>query len=247
MTALFTAAEFRTHEGFADDPPTDAQIDELILEWQAFIEAATGQFFDERELEYHLDGSGSDLLQLPVPIISIEWIKINESTENLPDDEFAVYAGRQTPNDDRSNPRVKLKPHRPTIFSDPEYYSGRGPIGTRRTFVQGSLNQKVKGKFGYLEPDDSTPPLILKALRRLVLRDSVRISEGGYPSGGSGGAGGTGTKIEEWTDGHKIKWADPGVAPVTANSTGDAEVDRILKMYRKPFAMGGARVWSGQI
>ena len=246
MTALFTAVEFRAHEGFSDDPPTDAQIDELILEWQDFLERATGQFYDPRILEFFLDGSGSNLLQLPLPIIDLEWIRINESTTNLSADEFVVYNGRQMPNDDRTNPRIKLKSFAPSIFSDPEFR--HTPFKRPRNFLPGSQNQQIRGTWGYVEADGITaPPLILKALRRLVMRDAEAIADGGSPSGGGSGPSPAGTVLEEWTDGHKIKYGDPGVAPVTATSTGDSEVDRIIKMFKRPLAIGGARAWSDQI
>ena len=239
---LFTVTEFRDHEDFIDDPPTDNQITELIQEWQSWLERATGQFFDPRTLEFSMDGSGNALLQLPLAIIEIEWIKINDSISNLSEDEYAVYKGRQEPNDDRMNPRIKLKPYRANIFTDPGLYNGNGYQS--RMFIKGVQNQLIKGEFGFVEPGiDKTPPLlILKALRRLVLRGAQKIAAGGSPSSpsGSGGSSG-GTIIEEWTDGHKYKLADIQVPPTTLTSSGDPEVDRIVMMYRRPIAIGSPR------
>ena len=237
MSALFTVQEFRDHENFTDDPPTDDQITELILEWQSWLERVTGQFFDPRELEFSFDGNGTDLYQFPLAIVSIEWLKINDSQVELPADEYAVYNGRQEPNDDRMNPRIKLLPYQRNIFTDPQLYRS-GDVG-RRNFLRGYLNQHIKGTFGFLEPDDSTPPLILKALRRLVLRDATRIAAGGSPS--SPGGGSVGPVIEEWTDGHKYKLAEVSVLPSTIDSSGDAEIDRIVMMYRRPIKMGAPK------
>jgi len=235
MAQLFTALEFRDHENFTDDPPTNDQITEQILIWQAWIERVTGQFFDPRVLEFSFDGNGVELYQLPLAIVDIEWLKINDSETALPADEYAVYKGRQEPNDDRMNPRIKLQPYTRDIFTDPQSYRMGGDLG-KRVFLRGFQNQHMKGTFGFLEPDDSPPPLILKALRRLVLRDAQRIAEGSSPSTPSSGK--AGPVIEEWTDGHKYKLADVSAPPSTLDSSGDPEVDRIMMMYRRPITMG---------
>lgn len=235
MAALFTATQFRDHEGFTDDPPDDAQIDDLILEWQSWIERVTGQFFDPRILEFSFDGNGTELYQLPLAIINIEWLKVNDSITNLPTDEFAVYKGRQEPNDDRMNPRIKLLPYQRNIFTDPQFYR-TGDAG-KRLFLRGFLNQSMKGTFGFVEADGtSAPPLILKALRRLVLRDAQKIADGTSPS--APGSTSAGPVVEEWTDGHKYKLAEVNIPPSTVDSSGDQEVDRIVAMYRRPIKTG---------
>ena len=134
-------------------PPevTDEQIELSILKQQELIDRVTRQFFEVRSGELLLDGSGSDILHLPFPIIELEALYLNENEAAEPEDNYRVYAGRSKLQDDRRNPKIAL------------YASSTDSIFTRRSvssatggsiFVKGRQNQKLVGQFGFVEPDD---------------------------------------------------------------------------------------------
>jgi len=240
MAALMTVAQFRAYENFTANPPTDAKITALIAEWQAWLERATGQYFDSRAATIRVDGTGNDLLQLPISIVSIEYIKFLDVEYTLEPYMYEVYAGRQEPNDDRFNPHIGMKAVRPSLFSKVE--SNEYEYG-KPAFPKGERNIEIKGVFGFLEPDGTPPLLILRALRRLVLRDATTISLGGSSSGSSGG-GQAGPLISETTDSHSYTLASVATPGSTSFlSSGDAEADRIVRLYRRPTALGAPRDW----
>lgn len=242
--AYITIAEVRA-AGLTDTVAyPDADITAAIALWQSAIERATRQWFESKTLTLAVDGNNSDTLYFGIPIIAIEYVKLNEDTAALDTDYYVVYNGRSYP-DDRRNPRIKLKRSQgaASIYSEPV---GDGKL----IFRKGRQNQAIKGTFGFLEDDDSTPPLIKRALLKLVLE---KLQKPPYAAPGS--TGGyvppilAGVLKEEWTDGHKVKMSDTFEYAKSRPAgflgfTQDPEIIAILKMYRAPIGIATPADWT---
>jgi len=217
---------------------SDARILEGIQTWQAFVDRTCRQWFVPRQMTWDLDGNGTTLLQLPVPIVSVSALYMNgDFSAAVAPEAFVVYNGRgESGRDDRKNPRVKL------VSAETNIFEGVGPVQRNLfTFRVGEKNQRLVGSFGFIEPDGSTPALIKYAIRKLVVR-SVRPL---WSTGG--GASPAGPMIEEETDRHRRKWSDASVASKVWTTTGDPEIDQILATYRAPLAMRAPRTMSRRL
>lgn len=223
--------------GITSDPPDDATIFASILMWQQVLERVTRQWFRPITVELYLDGTDSDTLHLPVPIISLEYLYINEDPTVLEAARYKVYNGRLLP-DDRKNPRIKLVD---SYGYERDIYTA--PDRTRRSrFHKGRQNQRLKGVFGYVEADGSTPLLIKRAMLKLVIGD---LSNPLVPGAGAGLTPPPitmGIVREEVTDGHSIKFDVAGgeLKPRAAGLSGlinDPEVQQIVKLYKAPIGM----------
>lgn len=223
-------------EGLDSSVALDSEVLAAIKLWQSVIERATRQWFDERAVVLNLDGTDSDALHLPVPIITCDYIKINDETTELDASLYRVYNGRQLP-DDRKNPRIKLvnAQTRSDIFTAPIF-------GRQLKFRKGRQNQEISGTFGYTEQDGSTPEAIKRALTKLVIE---KLTKPIY----SGSGGSTvppppivGNLLEEWTDGHKRKYGAAGGEkserrPGLSGITDDPEILDIIALYKAPIGM----------
>lgn len=230
-------------QGINTDPPDDATIQSSIALWQQVLERATRQWFRPVELEMYLDGNDSDTLHFAIPIISIEELIINDNTSALSTNSYKVYNSTQYP-DDRKNPRIKLVHD---YYYRRDIYTASDPY-TRLKFYKGRQNQYVKGVFGYVESDGSTPLLIKRALMKLVINDLgnpiVPSTDYLVPPPLT-----TGNIQEEWTDGHKIKYQISGGelrsrAPGLAGLINDPEVQRIITLYKAPIGIAAPANWS---
>lgn len=211
-------------------------IEAAIATWTAFIDRITGQWFESRALTVQLDGTDTDTLFLPVPVITLTSLHINGDFVNaVAATDFRLY-NRAFP-DDRRNPRVKLITN--DRFQDvftPPVLRGRGPA-----FMFGKQNQQLIGNWGFVETDGTTPLLIQRALLKLAVK---QLSSGSLARGGgslTGSSGPAGPLILESTDGHTQQWGNlvrPTLSPGSIGVTGDPEVDEILKMYKRPIKIG---------
>lgn len=235
------AAPYVTVQDFRDlgvpNPPDDAAIDAAIALAQELLERATRQFFGPVTLEFSFDGEEADTIHFAVPIISVEWLRINGSTTNLDPSLYMVYNGRTPPNDHRKNPRVALVrgPAR-DIFTAPL------SLGQLK-FHKGRQNHRIRGVFGYTETGDLTPQPIINATIRMVIQ-----LLGNPPYGAAPIAPPTtiaGVVIEEWTDGHKYKIANTTkeTAPFLDGLTQDPFVRDVIKMYRGPIGVATPAHW----
>ncbi len=219
------------------DPPTDSAVQAAIMLWQAFIERACRQWFYPRALELFVDGSDSDALHFGVPIVSIEELEINRSSSGtgdlLPAADYRVYSSIAL--HDRQNPRIKLV----------DRWGGDRDIFTQDygylRFRKGRQNIRVKGVFGCVEEDGSAPALIKRALVKLVIE---KLRAPIIPSSTSSGIIPplvAGLITEEWTDGHRLKYAIQGEvssrAPGLSGITNDQEILTILKLYKAPIGI----------
>lgn len=222
-------------EGLSSSVASDAKVLSYIGIWQQAIERACRQWFEERTLTFKVDGTDSDTLHFGVPIISVDSLKINDSTTALDTSLYRVYNGRAYP-DDRRNPRIKLVNETSLdIYTAPIH-------GRSLKFRKGRNNQEVSGKFGFIEADGSTPALIKRALTKLVIE---KLAKPIYAAGGSSPTPPppiVGNLLEEWTDGHKRKYGAAGGEksprrPGLSGITDDPEILDILVLYKAPIGM----------
>jgi len=223
--------------GVNTDPPDDATIFASIQLWQQVLERVTRQWFRPIAIEMHLDGTDSDTLHIAVPIISIEELRLNNDDTPLEAGRYRAYTGRQLP-DDRKNPRIKLVD---SFSYDRDIYTASDRQGRSR-FHMGRHNQFVKGVFGYVEPDGSTPLLIQRALLKLVVKDLATPIVPGSVPGLIPPPITSGIVQQEVTDGHSIKYQTAGgdLKPRAAGLSGlidDPEVQMIVKLYKAPIGM----------
>jgi hypothetical protein len=212
----------------------DVTVLSYIETWQAFLERACRQWFVPKTIIMKFDGTDSDAIHFGVPIISVEYMKINGSTTPLDVNLYEVYNSMTYP-DDRRNPRIKLI----DAYQYRDIFTQPGHVGDL-LFRKGRRNNEIKGVFGFVESDMSTPKLIKRALLKLVVE---KITKPIYVSDPS-----TlpvqpppilGSILEEETDGHRIKYAQPGGevskrSPYLTGITQDAEIIEIIKLYRNP-------------
>lgn len=223
--------------GLNTTPPDDATIFASILLWQQVLERVTRQWFRPITCEFYLDGTDSDTLHLPVPIISISELRINTDTNALDTARYRVYAGRQLP-DDRKNPRIKLVDN----FGYMRDIYTASDRTSRSRFYKGRQNQFVRGVFGYVEPDGSTPALIKRALLKLVVADLLNPVLPDTSPAITPPPITAGIVREEVTDGHSIKYDTVGGeikarAPGLSGLINDPEVQTIVKLYKAPIGM----------
>lgn len=211
----------------ADYPEDDVQA--LIDLWQEYIEHATGQFFEDKECVFRIDGSGCESLWFQVPIISLTSLYINSDFDNaIPLDEVEVY-NRVPPTaieDDRKNPRISF------IKDTSDIYRSI-PL---RIFSRGHLNQKVSGHFGFVESEGETPARIKWILKKLVINNLGKL---GDPGSGVGVDPMAGLKRSEATDGHSISYGSVfgGGGPKRTDFLDvvqDPVINGILRMFKAP-------------
>lgn len=223
--------------GLNSQPPDDAEIQASICLWQQVLERVTRQWFRPIEIEMYLDGTDSDALHFAIPIISIEELIINNEDSALDTERYRVYNSITYP-DDRKNPRIKLIDqwgYKRDIYSSQDRTN-------RSRFFKGRQNQYVKGVFGYVEADGSTPLLIKQAMLRLVIKDLSTPLVEDPESDILPPPLVTGNVSEEWTDGHKIKYQISGGelkprAPGLAGLIDDPFVQRVITLYKAPIGM----------
>lgn len=225
----------------------DSMVLAAIKTWQAFLERACRQWFYPLELELYLDGTDSDAIHFGVPVISVSEVRLNGDTAPLNPAYYQVYNSLTYPAD-RQNPRLKLIEQRTSNY---DIFTAPIRDGKLR-FRFGRKNQYIKGIFGYIEPDGSPPALIQRALAKLVvekLTKPIYTPPGALPPAPPPIL--AGIVLEEWTDGHKIKYAQSGGelkprAPGLAGITDDQEILNIIKLYKAPIGVATPNNPSGQ-
>jgi len=221
----------------ADYPDSDVLAS--IELWQQFLERACRQWFIPRIKVFSVDGNDSDTLHFGVPIVSIEYLKINDRTDELSPTLYRVYSGNDLP-DNRKNPCIKLvgPSWNRDIFLAPI-------VSGQFRFLKGRQNQEIKGIFGYIEPDGSVPGLVKRALLKLVI-EKLTCPPGGSASPTPPSV--LGFVLEEKTDGHSIRYGSVGEFEkrklAFSGITQDPEVLDIIKLYRAPIGIATPAHWS---
>lgn len=201
----------------------------IILDAMNFIDEKTGQFFNKRPALVALEGNNSPTMWFPVPIIDISKLLINSTEQELfpgQDRDFIQFIGRAEPQDDRRNPRIKLNVGRgrDSIFI--------GSV-TSRIFSKDTLTE-ITGDFGFLEPDGSTPPGIVKATKMLA---SKEINS---PSTSASATSGQGPIKRRKVDLHEEEFFEIRSSTSRGSLSGIAEVDQIMATFRTPIRLGGS-------
>lgn len=224
----------------------DQTVLDTIAIWQEFIDRACRQWFNPRALTLQFDGTDSDTLHFGIPIISIDYVRLNNDPNNLNTDYYRVYSSRSYP-DDRRNPRIKLV--RSDEFRD--IYTAPLTWGELR-FRKGRQNQTVKGTFGFTESDGSVPKLIQRALTKLVVEKLQNPIFHDYSTGPAPVPTPppiVGPMTMEKTDDHERRFGQSGGAiadrrPGLAGITDDQEILGIIKLYRAPLGIATPAHWS---
>lgn len=206
--------------GITHEIARDSKITAYIAKWEAAIDKYCGQWFESRNHTIVLDGPGNIYLHLPLPVISVTSLYINDETTATNTDKYVVYNDRTQLTNDRDNPKIVLK----------EGY-----------FKSGFKNQKIVGSFGYTESDDSTPAPIVEAATMLIVEKLLEPTvitadfEEAIESAGIESAIGKGSIREEATDGHSWSYNStttekrPSFNAITKNP----EVIDLLNMYKR--------------
>ena len=216
---LYVSVQDIRDEGITVSELSDDRALALTTGWQAWFDSMTGQWFNRKELTLQFDGNGSRVLWLPVPIIELTALYINDDFNNPVDTSYYTVYNRYYPEDDRKNPRIKMKRRTSDdIFSAVSDYK----------FNVGDLNQQLVGAFGYVDQDGSTPHLVKRAIMQLIIATMEIYADGDLDAMRSGRV------IEEVTDRHRIEYANLYDDIMAWNPTGLSDVDLALRMYRRP-------------
>ena len=234
-------ADIRSH-GITVDMADDDTVRAYLQLWQAVLDRACRQWFTPQALTLRLDGNDSYTMHFGIPIIAIDYIKINNDTNELDANLYHVYNSRTYP-DDRRNPRISLV----QSWEYRDIYSH--PDTATLKFRRGARNQEVKGTFGFTEADGTVPLPIKRALCKLVIEklaaplvvDPTATLPTIPPV--------LGPLIEEETDDHRMKWGAVGGGtvqrkPGLSGITRDPEILDIIKLYKAPLGVATPAAWS---
>jgi len=219
-------------EGLSAVTVADAWMLELLIYAQQLIDRLCKQPFRPVYQTFKMDGTGSPRLHFPVPIIGIDYIKANFSSQELDADSYHAYASpinRKGPiwlqADHRRNPKIEM-------VATPSIYSGGRP-GYPGYFGEGAANQDIGGVFGFLEPDGTTPGPIRRATMAMVFGMASRLTTGSTSSASS-----PGPLKRLRVDRHEQEWdtlsSTVGLSDALALTP---EVEQIIKNYRAPISI----------
>lgn len=214
--------------GITEEMADDATLLGLLALWSQVIDRACRQWFEPRAMDLRFDGHDTDELHLNVPIVEVTSLYINGSTTALDPSYYVVYDNKTEWPDDRRNPRVGL-----TGGTGSSIFSARGSD----LFVRGKKNQRVVGRFGFVEADLSTPLPIKRALLKLT---KLKIQED-KPTEEGGGNQIVGPLTREITDDHTQEFGALQIKGSKGSTIGgitdDPEINRIILLYRAPLSM----------
>lgn len=202
-------------EGLSDTLVSNGKAITLLRRASELVEKITRNLFYETEGTFIFDGNNSYLLHLPLALIEVTSLTINNESSALGSSDFRAYTGRALPQDDRYNPKVELRrTQEASIFTSFK----------SRKFLKG-YDQTIVGKFGFLEPDGSTPATINECVIAIVMMTwQTLFARFGYDSGGGGGPGPMiGPLKRERTDDHEVEWWQ--------GNTGNTDSGMIVPQY----------------
>lgn len=215
--------------GDAGTEVTDAQALILLSRASELIERLTRNLFYEVQGTFVFDGNNSYLLHLPLALIDVDSLYINNETTALGTTDYRAYTGRQTPQDDRYNPKIELR-----RSSESSIFTG---IRTRK-FLKG-YDQTLIGRFGFLESDGSTPVVINECVIAIVMTTWKSLFDRfGLYDGGGGGPGPMGGPLKrEKTDDHEVEWWQGNTGNAEQGLVVPQYIHSRLKLYRSPPVM----------
>lgn len=144
---------------------TDARISALLDEATRTIDRVTGQFFEPRQLTYRLDGRGTPTLELPVPPIRLDVLRVDFEGHQP----FPFISGYPF--------EFSLDPAGLVVFGAPvrsDFDGARLTLRHGLFFPKGHGNVSAAGLWGYTEDDGTsagrTPLVVKRACLLLALR-----------------------------------------------------------------------------
>jgi hypothetical protein len=235
-TGYCTVQQMRD-EGLTIAECDDTRLGQIILRARRYIDSITQRFFDARTLDFRIDGTGSRVLLLDHPIISITGIYTPaDATQPVSPDDYVAYnrhmRGLFSP-DDRDNPRIVYLAGDDERLTEEEALERRGFVPRR--WNKGRQNVRIVGVFGYTDPDGTTtgttPLAIAEVNRALVMRMFPRLNDT--------------DELEDRTKRHRIrsestKGQSYSLEALAAKGafTGDPAIDDVLAAYMRPAALG---------
>jgi len=206
--------------------PTDALMDAALSRAVSYVHGTTGRFFLLRTGTLLVNGTGGRILDVPYPVVSvgqggtgITSVTVEDDSTAMDTDLYSVRDGAgmgMDADDPRNYPQVILKAGK----GDPQWPGSYG------VWPYGIENVTLVGDFGYLEPDGSTPPLILSALARLTILQTAPLDDD------DARADRVMTGIKSETVQGRAYTLGEGV--IGGGITTEREIDQILAHYRRP-------------
>lgn len=224
-------------EGVSEEEADDLRLLDAIEEATRFVDLACGWFFEPRYLEVSLDGRNLVRLFMNMAIVAVESVRVESEFipfATAPEETILLVYNRHirqglTSPDDRRNPKIELGARFFPYLMSGSYSNRRGSL----PFQRGRQNVRVKGVFGFTEPDGSstgrTPLEIRKVTMRLAMRELPPVG-----SEDAEDAAWRGRLMSESTAGQSYSL---GKLASYGDITGDPEIDRILVHYRRPISM----------
>lgn len=243
--------------GFPIDDPAPvggysfADARRAILEAIQFFDDVTGRFFSPRYREFDLDGDGGPAIQTEHVIVGLTDVTFTFTTftpADLPIEEgdLRVYnrhirQGLEEP-DDRDDPRVEFLRTPVYRFPRSQLLGEVDILSSFIGFTDSQQNVKMRGMWGYTDPDGSpfgkTPERVKEAILRLAARNIQPLWQ---RIGGAGSQSGIGGPIlEEKTMDQSVKFSDVASSegglgsPYAGVWTGDPAIDQIIALYLRP-------------
>ena len=214
-------------EGLSADQASDGAVLSAIALAEAYVGMVTGRWFEPVEYPadapFLMDGSGTDTLLLPVPVLRLDYIDIlSEGPERILPANVINY-NRLRP-DDRLAARLVRKmselPAASTVFG---FWTQRTTCSIK--WPHEPLGIAIVGQLGFVEADGSPPPAIVKTVKRMVMREVQQVAFEDVSLA---------RVTSESTDGHSYSLAG---AISSSGLTGDPVIDSILATYK--FRGGG--------
>jgi hypothetical protein len=212
---MYASVDDLRAEGVIEAAADATRLAKLLDEATRLIERVTGWFFEPRPATLRLDGRGTPSLDLPVPPIRLDRLRIGAADLAFGEEDLVVVGAPVGPRFD-------------------------GPRFTRRygVFPHGRGNVAAEGLWGYTEDDGTptgrTPPTIRRATMLLVLRTVAPLNDDASVEARS-----RWRLVEERTRDQSFR-LDAARASTAPELTGDPEVDVLLVPYVRPRPIGAA-------
>lgn len=215
----------------------------------ALIEQITSRTFGHEYKVLDVDGRGGPLVQLEEVIVGLTDVAFTFTTftpADLPIEEgdLRVYnrhiRQRLFDPDDRNDPRVEFLRTPVDRFPRSQLLGDVDIMSSNVGFIDSQQNVKLRGMWGYTDPDDSpfgkVPDLIKEAAMRLTARYIEPLWKQLGGAGQHQAAAGPIT-MEKTLD-QQVRFSDVaasggGAGAFSGAFTGDPEIDQILAQYMK--------------
>jgi len=198
-----------------------ARIDRRINKWENIVERLTRNIFYVYEPgPLVFPGSNSKYLHFSLALVDVISVTVNEDALPLDPTEYRAYTGKQKPQDHRSNPKIELRtPTSRSIYRR-----------THAIFAKG-YDQIIEAKWGFVEPDLSTPQAIKDSIVKLVALDL----QGYFDQVAAGTTGRPLTPVRrEKTDGHEREYMETEDERIYFSAM-PRDIYDTLMLYRAPW------------